>query len=351
MRRLFLSWYNVFMKILGIETSCDETALAIVESDGKNFVVKKDLVFSQIPIHKKYGGVVPEVAARAHVEKLPALLDRLGTKTGRGIDAIAVVNGPGLVTSLRVGVELAKTLSFLWNKPLIAINHIEAHILANWLTKKNKIVFPALALVVSGGHTELILMKKKGEYKKIGQTLDDAAGEAFDKVAKIFNIGYPGGPAIAKWAEKGKADAIDFPRPLLNKPNFDFSFSGLKTAVLYEVKRNEKKASDKKYIADVCASFQEAVVDTLVAKTLKAAKKHRVKTIMLAGGVSANEWLRAELQLGVKKFLPKVNVVLPEIKYTGDNAAMVGAAGALHAKKKCFTKWDKIDVDPNLSLG
>jgi len=339
------------MKILGIETSCDETALAIVEAKGKDFIVKKDLVYSQIPIHQKFGGVVPEVAARAHVEKMPSLLEKLGTKTGAGIDAIAVVNGPGLVTSLRSGVELGKTLSLIWNKPLIAINHIEAHVLANWLNPKNKIKFPALALVVSGGHTELILMKKAGDYKKIGQTLDDAAGEAFDKVAKIFNIGYPGGPAIAKWAEKGKADAIDFPRPLINKPNFDFSFSGLKTAVLYEVKRNKSKAKDKKYIADVCASFQEAAVDALVAKTLKAGKKHNVKTIMLGGGVSANKWLRTELKLGAKKFLPDVEIVLPDIKYTGDNAAMVAMAGIYHAKKKNFTKWEKIEVDPNLSLG
>lgn len=339
------------MKILGIETSCDETALAIVEARGKNFIVKENLVYSQIPIHKKFGGVVPEVAARAHVEKIPMLLKKLGTKTGVGLDAIAVVNGPGLVTSLRVGVELGKVLALLWNKPLIAINHIEAHILANWLNPKNKIKFPALALVVSGGHTELIWIKKMGEYKKIGQTLDDAAGEAFDKVAKIFNFGYPGGPAIAKWAARGKADAIDFPRPLINKPNFDFSFSGLKTSVLYEVKRNKARSKDKKYIADICASFQEAAVDALVAKTIKAAKEYEVKTIMLAGGVSANAWLRKELKMGAKKFLPDVGIVLPDIEYTGDNAAMVAIAGIHHAKKKNFINWEKINVDPNLSLG
>jgi N6-L-threonylcarbamoyladenine synthase len=340
------------MKILGIETSCDETALAIVESHGNNFVIKKDLVFSQIPIHKRYGGVVPEVAARAHVEKIPALLDQIGNKSGQGIDAIAVVNGPGLVTSLRVGVELAKTLAFLWRKPLISVNHIEAHILANWLISDWKIIkFPALCLVVSGGHTELILMKKIGEYKKIGQTLDDAAGEAFDKVAKIFNLVYPGGPAIAQWAKKGKTDAVDFPRPLLDRNNFDFSFSGLKTAVLYEVKKNEHKLNNKQYIADVCASFQEAAVDTLVGKTIKAAQKSGAKTIMLAGGVSANEWLRKEMRLAVEEFLPKVNFVLPELKYTGDNAAMVAVAGIFHAQKKDFIDWKNIDVDPNLSLG
>jgi len=341
------------MKILGIETSCDETALAIVEKKGQDFLVRKDLVYSQILIHKKYGGIVPEVAARAHVEKMPELLKRLGTKTNKDIDAIAVVNGPGLITSLRVGLELAKTLSFLWQKPLIAVNHIEAHIIANWLSKSNikKIKFPALALVVSGGHTELILMKKIGDYKKIGQTLDDAAGEAFDKVAKIFELGYPGGPIIAKWAERGRADAIEFPRPLLNKNNFDFSFSGLKTAVLYEARKNKSKMKNKKYIADVCASFQEAAVDTLVGKTIKAGKKHEIKTIMLAGGVSANKWLRKEMALAIKKFLPKVNFVMPEIKYTGDNAAMVAAAGAYHAVKKDFIDWRKIDADPNLSLG
>jgi N6-L-threonylcarbamoyladenine synthase len=341
------------MKILGIETSCDETALAVVEQKGKDFFIKKDLVFSQIPIHKKYGGVVPEVAARAHVENLPALLEKLNNKTGKNIDAIAVVNGPGLITSLRVGVELAKTLSYLWQKPLIAINHIEAHVLANWLSKSNskKIKFPAIALVVSGGHTELILMKKMGEYKKIGQTLDDAAGEAFDKVAKMLGLGYPGGPAVSARARQGRADAIDFPRPLVNKPNFDFSFSGLKTAVLYEARKNPKKLTSNKYIADLCASFQEAVVDTLVAKTIKAGKKYQIKTIMLAGGVSANQWLRKEMGLAIKKFLPKTNFVMPNIKYTGDNAAMVAAAGALHAKKKDFIGWKKIEVNPNLSLG
>jgi len=341
------------MKILGIETSCDETALAVVEARGQDFFVRKNLVYSQIPIHEKFGGVVPEVAARAHVEKLPILLEELGNKNGKGIDAIAAVNGPGLVTSLRVGVELGKALAFLWDKPLVDVNHIEAHIIANWLTKKNikLIKFPSLALVVSGGHTELILMKKKGEYKKIGQTLDDAAGEAFDKVAKIFNLGYPGGPIISEWAKRGNPQAIDFPRPLVNKPNFDFSFSGLKTAVLYEAKKNSTKLNNKKYIADVCASFQEAAVDTLVAKTIRAAEKHNVKSIMLAGGVSANEWLRKEMKIAVKKYLPKVNVIVPELKYTGDNAAMVALTGALKAREKKFTKFEKIGVDPNLSLG
>jgi len=341
------------MKILGIETSCDETALAVVEARGRDFFVRKNFLYSQIPIHEKYGGVVPEVAARAHVEKLPILLEKLGNKNGRGLDAVAVVYGPGLVTSLRVGVELGKTLSYIWKKPLVGVNHIEAHIIANWLTKKNikLIKFPSLALVVSGGHTELIFMKKTGEYKKIGQTLDDAAGEAFDKVAKIFNLGYPGGPIISDWAKRGNPQAIAFPRPLTNQQNNNFSFSGLKTAVLYEVKKNTEKINNKKYIADVSASFQEAVVDTLVEKTIRAAKKFRVKSIMIAGGVSANEWLRQEMKIAVKKYLPKVSVVIPELKYTGDNAAMVAAAGALHAKNKEFISWEKIEVDPNLSLG
>lgn len=349
------------MKILGIETSCDETALAVVEARGRDFFVRKNLLYSQIPIHEKYGGVVPEVAARAHVEKLPILLEKLGNKNGRGIDAIAVVNGPGLVTSLRVGVELGKTLSYVWQKPLVGVNHIEAHIIANWLSSGNKqkakssklkaIIFPSLALVVSGGHTELILMKKMGVYKKVGQTLDDAAGEAFDKVAKIFSLGYPGGPIISKWARRGNPRAFDFPRPLTNQPNLNFSFSGLKTAVLYEVKKNPAKINDNKYVADVCASFQEAVVDTLVEKTIRAAKKYQVKSIILAGGVSANEWLRQEMKIAVKKYLPKVSVAIPELKYTGDNAAMVAATGVLYAEKKSFIKWEDIEVDPNLSLG
>lgn len=341
------------MKILGIETSCDETALAVVEANTRSFNVIKNFVYSQIPIHKKYGGVVPEVAARAHVEKIPGLLGKISDKTGQGVDVIAVVNGPGLITSLRVGVELAKTLSFVWQKPLIAINHIEAHITANWLNKKNleQIKFPALALVVSGGHTELILIKSLGQYKKIGQTLDDAAGEAFDKVAKLMELGFPGGPIIAKWAARGRADAIDFPRPLIGRNDFDFSFSGLKTAVLYELKKNKSQLGKSGYIADVCASFQEAVVDILVDKTIKAAEKYKVKTVMLAGGVSANSWLRQEMGMAVRKYLKSVHLVMPEIKYTGDNAAMVAAAGYYHAVKKDFIDWRKIDVDANLSLG
>ncbi|MBU0648774.1 tRNA (adenosine(37)-N6)-threonylcarbamoyltransferase complex transferase subunit TsaD [Patescibacteria group bacterium] len=359
------------MKILGIETSCDETALALVEIKGNDFMILKNFVYSQIPIHRKYGGIVPEVAARAHVEKIPQLLKRLGRRKGEDIGVIAVVNGPGLITSLRVGVELAKTLCFAWQKPLVAINHIEAHIFSNWLTparevksqksppeadapraqKVKSILFPALCLVASGGHTELILMKKIGEYKKLGQTLDDAAGEAFDKVAKFLNMGFPGGPAIAECAARGRADAIDFPRPLLDRDNFDFSFSGLKTAVLYELKKNKSKIKNKKYINDVCASFQEAVIDTLVGKTIKAAKKHNVKTILLAGGVSANAWLRKEMALAIKKFVPKVNLVKPELKYCTDNAAMVAAAAHHHAKKRDFTDWEKIDVDAGLSLG
>ncbi|MDD4995199.1 MAG: tRNA (adenosine(37)-N6)-threonylcarbamoyltransferase complex transferase subunit TsaD [Patescibacteria group bacterium] len=348
------------MKILGIETSCDETALAVVETDGRDFKVIKNLVYSQIPIHEKYGGVVPEVAARAHVEKMPELLMSLGSRDGKGIDAIAVTHGPGLVTSLRVGVETAKTLAWLWKKPLVGINHIEGHIMANWLAPIRKIQnpnnkfqnirFPAIALVVSGGHTELFLMPRLGEYKKIGQTLDDAAGEAFDKVAKILDIGYPGGPAVARWAESGRTDAFDFPRPMLDRPDFNFSFSGLKTAVLYQVMKNKSKTKNQKYMADVCASFQEAVVDTLVGKTIKAAQASGVKIIMLGGGVSANAWLRRELEMGVTKFLPNVGLVLPEIKYTGDNAAMIAAAGYLHAIKKDFIDWRKIEVDPNLSL-
>lgn len=345
------------MKILGIETSCDETALALVETRGRDFIVRKNLVYSQIPIHKKYGGIVPEVAARAHVEKMPQLLSELSkklkSKKGEDIRAIAVVNGPGLITSLRVGVEFAKTLSYIWNKPLVGVNHIEAHIIANWLTKKNReiIKFPALALVVSGGHTELFLMTKPGKYKKLGQTLDDAAGEAFDKVAKLLDLGFPGGPVIAEWAEWGNAQAIDFPRPLLDRDNFDFSFSGLKTAVLYELKKNKPRLKKSDYISDVCASFQEAVVDTLVAKTIKAAKKHKVETIILAGGVSANKWLRKEMGLAIQEYLPRVCLAMPEIKYCGDNAAMVAAAGAHYAKSGKYVKWDRIDVDPNLSLG
>ncbi|NQU83569.1 MAG: tRNA (adenosine(37)-N6)-threonylcarbamoyltransferase complex transferase subunit TsaD, partial [Parcubacteria group bacterium] len=301
------------------------------------------------------GGVVPEVAARKHVENImPVLLESLSDAKIKkeDIDVVAVTNGPGLATSLLVGVETARILSFGLNKKLVAVNHIEAHILSNMLSNP-KIKFPALCLVVSGGHTQLVLIKDFGKYKIIGETVDDAVGECFDKVAKILGLGYPGGPIISKIAEKGNPEKFDLPRPMLRSGDFNFSFSGLKTAVLYlakklagqDVRKKEKVLLKPSTIKDIAASFQQAAVDVLVEKTTRAAEKYKVKTVMLAGGVSANKKLREQL-----KSSSPVNCVLPDIKYSTDNAAMIAVAGYFHAEKKDFISWDKIDINPNLRI-
>lgn len=342
------------MKILGIETSCDETSAAVVERDGHGFVVESNVISSQIKIHAKYGGVVPEVAARIHVEAiLPVLEKALGSSGAEKIDAIAVASGPGLITSLLVGNETAKILSWFWKKPLARINHMEAHIYANWITNE-KINFPAMCLVVSGGHTELILMRGHGKYEVIGETRDDAAGECFDKTAKILGLGYPGGPAIAAEAAKLKVKSeklkVELPRPMIVTPDFDFSFSGLKTAVLYGVRDLLGKHKMEEIVAPMAREIQEAIVDVLVAKTMRAAKKYNVKTVMLAGGVSANKRLRERFVAEMEKELPGVEWSIPPFEYCTDNAAMVAAAGYFHTVKKDFTPWEKLKVDPNWEL-
>lgn len=325
------------MKILGIETSCDETSASVALFARGRFEVLSNIVASQISLHKKTGGVVPEVAAREHVKNILPVINAVlwdsQTKFSE-IDRIGVVTGPGLITSLLVGSETAKHLAYLWGKKIYDINHLEAHIAANFLLNK-KIVYPALCLIVSGGHTEIILMKKQGSYRLIGETRDDAAGECFDKCARILGLPYPGGPAVAKAAEKGKA-TIDFPKPMINSSDFDFSFSGLKTAVLY-YKRDHKKIN----IPNVCASLQKAIVDVLLTKLASAAKKYKAKTVLLAGGVTANKTLRQE----AKKAFPKV--LIPDLAYCTDNAAMVAAATALRKKEDDLLK---IKVDPNNNL-
>lgn len=345
------------MKILGIETSCDETSAAIVENNGCNFNVKSNVVSSQIKIHAKYGGVVPEVAARIHLEAiLPVVGDALRQAQGikyKDIDAVAVAAGPGLITSLLVGNETARILSWFLKKPLVAVNHMEAHIYANWLMNK-KINFPALCLVVSGGHTELILMRGHGKYEVIGETRDDAAGECFDKTAKILGLGYPGGPAIAAAADKLKNKneklKIELPRPMMDTKDFDFSFSGLKTAVLYATRDLKNKFKIEEIISAMAHEVQEAIVDVLIAKTMQAAKKYKVKTVMLAGGVSANKRLRERFVAAIETELPNTKYQIPDTKYCTDNAAMVAAAGYFHAAKKDFTPWQKLKVDPNWEL-
>lgn len=315
------------MRILGIETSCDETAAAVVEYKNRKFKVLSNIVASQIKIHQKMGGVVPEVAAREHVNSILPVIDKaLGGK----IDRIAVTVGPGLITSLLVGLETARTLAYLWQKPIVQINHLEAHIAAVYLLNRT-IRYPALALLVSGGHTELILIKNK-KYKLIGSTRDDAAGECFDKCGRILGLLYPGGPAVAKLAAQGR-NKIAFPRPMINSPDFDFSFSGLKTHLLYHYAKLKKRYS----LADICASLQEAIVDVLLAKSKKAAEKYQPETVILCGGVAANQRLRKKFQKNFKNFL------VPKIEYCTDNAAMVAAA----AYNKKPVPWSKLKVRPN----
>lgn len=340
------------MIILGLETSCDETAAAIVENKRGVFKVHSNIVSSQIKIHAKTGGVVPEVAAREHIKNILPVVDQAlaeGKITPKDINAIAVTTGPGLITSLIVGVETAKTLSHIWNKPVVSVNHIEAHLYANFVDNRS-VTFPLLALIVSGGHTELILMRKHGHYKLVGKTRDDAAGEAFDKVAKIMKLGYPGGPIISKLASKGNEKTFDLPRPMLKNKTYDFSFSGLKTAVLYETQAGKRDFNRASIKADMSASFEQATVDVLIKKTARAAKEHKVKTVLLAGGVAANKKLRADLKKELKREVPKVKLLLPDLNYCTDNAAMIAVAGYFHAKKKEFTSVDEIKVDPNWEL-
>lgn len=338
------------MRILGIETSCDETSVALLDVSKGVARIAKHLTASQILKHAEYGGVVPEVAARLHAETLPLLIDELGV-SAKDIDGIAVTRGPGLITSLRVGTDFARTLAYGWNRPLVGVNHIEGHIAANWIGKKVATAyrFPALVLVVSGGHTELILMKGFGTYERIGSTLDDAAGEAFDKVAKMLDLGYPGGPAVSKRAALGNPETFAFPRPLLNKPDFDFSFSGLKTAVLYTLQRKKEWSAED--VNDICASFQAAVVETLVTKAVRAAKAKKVKTVFLAGGVAANGPLRSTLAATFAKELPKIEVVIPALEYCTDNAAMIAMAGFFRLSKKKHDAWKGMEADPAWELG
>lgn len=341
------------MRILGIETSCDETSLALLRVEKGVSLIEKHLTASQVLKHAAYGGVVPEVAARLHAETLPALVDEIGVGP-KDLDGIAVTRGPGLITSLRVGTDFARTLAYGWDLPLVGVNHIEGHIAANWIGKDVSkegaaYALPALILVVSGGHTELILMKGFGKYELVGCTLDDAAGEAFDKVAKMLDLGYPGGPAVAKRALEGDPAKFAFPRPLLDKPHFDFSFSGLKTSVLYTLQR--KKSWDEREVNDLCASFQAAVVDVLVAKTIRAARAKKAKTVFLAGGVAANRMLREALVAAVKKDLEGAEAVIPPFEYCTDNAAMIAMAGHFRLSKGKHDAWKGMEPDPSWELG
>jgi N6-L-threonylcarbamoyladenine synthase len=314
------------MIILGIDTSCDDTCTAVV-GDGKRLL--SNIVSSQVPVHHQYGGVVPELASREHIRNIVWVVRESLKKAhlnGSDIDAIAVTVGPGLVGALLVGIYFAKAFSYANNIPLIGINHLEGHILSIFLEKRYP-PFPFVALTVSGGHTNLYHVRGFGDYTVLGQTLDDAAGEAFDKIAKLLELGYPGGPVIEKLAAAGRPEAIDFPRAYLSKDSLDFSFSGLKTAVALYVRKwhNRKGCDDKIKIADIAASFQVAVVDILIDKLIAAALQVGVNSALLAGGVARNNYLRRKLQEMMNK--KGIDLYTPSPELCTDNGAMIAVAG------------------------
>ncbi|HKL47122.1 MAG TPA: tRNA (adenosine(37)-N6)-threonylcarbamoyltransferase complex transferase subunit TsaD [Candidatus Izemoplasmatales bacterium] len=313
------------MYVLGVETSCDETSVSVVK-DGNE--VLSNEVLSQIDIHQSYGGVVPEIASREHIKGITYVFDQAIKNAGityRDIDLIAVTKGPGLIGSLLIGINAAKVISLNENIPIIGVHHISGHIYANYIERDME--FPLLALVVSGGHTELILMREHFDFNKLGETQDDAVGEAYDKVARVLGLGYPGGPIIDQMASKGK-DILDFPRPMLYSDDYHFSFSGLKSHVINK-HHNMKQRKEAINHNDFARSFQEAVTDVLVKKTIQAKNEYMVKQVIVAGGVAANTGLRQKL----KEHIKDVPVYFPNMTYCTDNAAMIGAAGYFQYKK------------------
>jgi len=384
------------MKILSIETSCDDTGISIVkipQNKKRNFKILSNLISSQIKIHKKYGGVFPMMAKREHQKNLVPLFEKAMAKANTlgkklkiknqnniekveilkiilsrekqlsnklipflqkyekpDIDLIAVTEGPGLEPCLWVGINFAKALSFYWNIPVIPVNHIESHILVNYLNNKT-IQFPAICLIVSGGHTQLILMKKVGKYKIIGETRDDAAGECFDKAAKILGLDYPGGPIISKLAlmAKNQHFFIKLPRPMIGTKDYDFSFSGLKTSVLYNHAKQPKRIREsKEYIAQMSTEIQQAIIDVLIKKTVKAARNYKVKTIILGGGVSANKELKKQLKEKISQEIPVYNFLVPEPLLSTDNALMIAITGYFHKTKT--KNWRKLIARANLRM-
>ena len=311
---------------LAIETSCDETSMSLIKNGCEEIAT---VVFTQIDIHKKFGGVVPEIASRSHIESITIVLDELLEKSRMkidNIDIIGVTYGPGLIGSLLIGLQAAKTIAMITKKPLIPVHHIAGHIYANNL--ENRLKFPLIALVVSGGHTELIYMKEDYSFERIGGTLDDAVGEAYDKVAKILGLDYPGGPIVDALSIKGN-DTYDLPFPLDDK-SYNFSFSGIKSAVV-NIVHNERQRKKEIRVEDMCTSFQNRVVEVITKKTMRAIKEYKVKNLIIAGGVAANNGLRNKFATLCKE--EKINLSIPKIKYCTDNAAMIGAA-AYYAYKK-----------------
>lgn len=329
--------------ILGIESSCDETAASVIRNGNE---VLSNVVASQADIHKQFGGVVPEVASRYHVEVITAVIDEAMCVAGvrfSELDGIAVCQGPGLVGSLIVGLQAAKAISFAHGVPLIPVHHIAGHIYANAI--EGQMQYPLIALVVSGGHTELILMRESNDFEYLGRTLDDAVGEAYDKVARVLDIGYPGGPLIDKLATTG-CDTYNLPRIWLDKNAFDFSFSGLKSAVINLV-HNAQQRGEKIDHANLAASFQASVVEVLTVKTMRALQKYNVKNLVLAGGVAANSGLRQSLAEAVSG--KEINLSIPALKYCTDNAAMIAVAGSVNFNQGKISDL-AIDAKPNMKL-
>ena len=350
------------MKILAIETSCDETSIALLEAKGglrsPRFRVIENYVSSQIKIHRPFGGVVPNLAKREHLKNLPLILKKMEKKIDlkKDVDALAVTIGPGLEPALWTGIAFAKNLAKEWKKPLLAVNHLKGHLYSFLLETANNLrsttndLFPAVALIVSGGHTILLKMDSLTKFKKLGETRDDAAGEAFDKIARLLNLPYPGGPEIEKAGRRGDPSAVNFPRPMLNAKNYDFSFAGLKTSVFYYLKQNKflpaelKKISNfrlnesknnlplKRFVDNVAASFEQAAIDVLVKKTIRAIQNNKAKNVFLSGGVAANKKLRKTF----KKELDKINCgfIAPSRGFNTDNAAIIAVAAYISYLQK-----------------
>ncbi len=336
---------NEDIKILAVETSCDETAAA-VSKNGLDILAS--VVASQVDWHKKYGGVVPEIASRKHMEFINPVVEEALEKANiklADLDAVAATYGPGLVGSLLVGLSYAKALALALNKPFIGVNHIAGHIYANFISKKD-IKTPVICLTVSGGHTDLLYFEEYGDYEILGRTRDDAAGEAFDKIARYLGLGYPGGPIIEKRAKLGKEDAVDFPRPFIDKDTYDFSFSGLKTAVINYI-HNQKQKGNELDINDIAASFQRAVIDILTAKTVRAALNKKVNSVILSGGVAANERFREVLRERLEK--EGISLYYPDLELCTDNAAMISTVAYYQYKKGDFADF-ALNADPNLQL-
>lgn len=357
------------MLVLGIETSCDETSAAIVGGEGKEIKLLSNVIASSLELHTKTGGIIPEQAAREQVKYMLPVVEEALQKANKKIDdldGIAVTYGPGLIGSLLVGVETAKTLSYVLNKPIVPINHMVGHVYANFI-ENNAITLPAIALVVSGGHTDLLLLKKHGDFQLLGGTRDDAAGECFDKCARLLGYTYPGGPKISQLAEKGNPDAFNFPRPMISSHDYEFSFSGLKTAFLNETRKhfpvlrnadarekvgwqeivldNNLSQQEKQLVYDLCASLQKAIISVLVRKTIKAVEQHNVTSLLLSGGVAANELLRATFEEALAKKKPDCKLSVPAKQLCTDNAAMIASAAYFNFHP---IPWKDLTADPEL---